>query len=307
MKWVWILTTILILTSCTSPQTPPTTAPVSTDILYVEVANPAAAYCVEQGFKNEIRTATDGSQSGVCIFPDGSECDEWTYFHGECSAPLQATETPVTYAPASDSSIFLSQYVFPTSIDPAKHYLFYLHGKIIEDQGIPAVSPDYGTYEYEAILAKLASYGFTVISEQRTKDIDGMKYAERVAGQVTKLLEAGVSPKNITVVGASKGASIVIAVSSFLANKEMNFILLGTCNPETVEFSKQQNLFLYGNILTIRDSTDKLSGSCEELFDFSSGKVEHQEEIVLHIGTGHGILYSPLDEWIIPTIQWAEP
>ena len=105
-----------------------------------------------------------------------------------------------TASPTSDSSLFLTQYVFPTSIDPSKRYLFYLHGRIIEGQGIPAVSPDYGTYEYEAILGKLTSFGFTVISEQRSKDADGMKYAEQVAGQVTKLLEAGVPTKNFTVV-----------------------------------------------------------------------------------------------------------
>jgi len=32
----------------------------------------------------EIRTAEDGSQTGYCIFPDGSECDEWAYYRGEC-------------------------------------------------------------------------------------------------------------------------------------------------------------------------------------------------------------------------------
>jgi putative hemolysin len=46
--------------------------------------NPAAVYCQEQGYTYEIRTDDDGSQSGVCIFPDGSECDEWELFRGEC-------------------------------------------------------------------------------------------------------------------------------------------------------------------------------------------------------------------------------
>lgn len=49
-----------------------------------ELPNPAAAYCEEQGHKYEIRTASDGSQSGVCIFADGSECDDWAYYRGEC-------------------------------------------------------------------------------------------------------------------------------------------------------------------------------------------------------------------------------
>jgi putative hemolysin len=46
--------------------------------------NPAAAFCEEQGYKLEIRTAADGSQQGFCRFPDGSECDEWAFFRGEC-------------------------------------------------------------------------------------------------------------------------------------------------------------------------------------------------------------------------------
>lgn len=54
--------------------------------------NPASVYCEGQGNKLEIRTATDGSQSGVCIFPDGSECDEWAYFRGECGSAVPATE-----------------------------------------------------------------------------------------------------------------------------------------------------------------------------------------------------------------------
>ena len=59
--------------------------------------NPAAVYCQEQGYQYEIRTAADGSQSGVCIFPDGSECDEWAYSRGECgpnSTPAAAAGLP---------------------------------------------------------------------------------------------------------------------------------------------------------------------------------------------------------------------
>jgi hypothetical protein len=211
-----------------------------------------------------------------------------------------------TASPTSDSSLFLSQYVFPSSIDPAKRYMFYLHGKIIEDQGIPAVSSEYGTYEYEAIMEKLASHGFTLITEQRQKNTNGMEYAERIAGQATELLNVGVPAKNITIVGASKGAAITIAISNKLANEELNYVLMGTCDSETVQLYKQKNIYLYGNILTIRDAVDGLSGSCQELFTLSAGKIARYEELVLNIGTGHGILYKPLDEWILPAVQWAE-
>jgi inhibitor of cysteine peptidase len=46
--------------------------------------NPAAKYCIDQGYTSEIRTAADGSQNGVCKFPNGSTCDEWAYYRGEC-------------------------------------------------------------------------------------------------------------------------------------------------------------------------------------------------------------------------------
>lgn len=46
--------------------------------------NPAAVYCEEQGGKVEIRTDSAGNQYGICKFDDGTECDEWAYYRGEC-------------------------------------------------------------------------------------------------------------------------------------------------------------------------------------------------------------------------------
>lgn len=46
--------------------------------------NPAAVFCEQNGGIPEIRTDVNGSQSGICIFQDGSDCDEWAYFRGEC-------------------------------------------------------------------------------------------------------------------------------------------------------------------------------------------------------------------------------
>jgi putative hemolysin len=49
------------------------------------IPNPASVFCEEQGGISEIVTAADGSQSGVCKFSDGSQCDEWAFFRGECA------------------------------------------------------------------------------------------------------------------------------------------------------------------------------------------------------------------------------
>jgi len=63
----------------------------------VGLPNPAAVYCEEQGYTLEIRTNSDGGQYGVCIFPDGSDCDEWAFYRGECGPVMLATTaTPVS-------------------------------------------------------------------------------------------------------------------------------------------------------------------------------------------------------------------
>jgi putative hemolysin len=49
-----------------------------------EIANPASVYCEKQGGKLEIRTAPNGGQTGYCIFANGSTCEEWKYYRGEC-------------------------------------------------------------------------------------------------------------------------------------------------------------------------------------------------------------------------------
>ena len=89
-------------------------------------------------------------------------------------------------------------------------------------------------------------------------------------------------------------------------NEDLNFVILGDCHLDTVNGFLQARMNLYGNVLAIYDSSDEFAGSCRALFHFSKGRgLSSFDEIVLEIGTGHGILYQPLDDWIIPAVQWA--
>lgn len=75
----------LVLMSCAAANAEPIEpTAVSNEDESVGLANPASVYCEEQGGTLEIRTAADGSQTGVCVFEDGSECEEWAFFRGEC-------------------------------------------------------------------------------------------------------------------------------------------------------------------------------------------------------------------------------
>jgi putative hemolysin len=94
MKRIIPFTIILIaLTACTTFQVQKLES-TGTDIPQVNMPNPASVYCEQNGNKLEIHTAEDGSQNGVCVFPDGSTCDEWAYFRGECGPAAQKIPTP---------------------------------------------------------------------------------------------------------------------------------------------------------------------------------------------------------------------
>ena len=100
-KWLYVGTVLvlgtLVLGACCAQPTSET-----------ELANPASVYCEEQGYTLEMRTDEIGTY-GVCIFPDGTECEEWAYYRGECGPPEQAVEsvipTPPTSPLSSDASI----------------------------------------------------------------------------------------------------------------------------------------------------------------------------------------------------------
>lgn len=47
------------------------------------LANPASVYCQGLDYQEENREDEAG-QYGVCIFPDGSECDSWDFLAGRC-------------------------------------------------------------------------------------------------------------------------------------------------------------------------------------------------------------------------------
>jgi putative hemolysin len=95
MKRIIITFTIILmaLTACTEFQVQ-TLESTGTDMPQMNMPNPASVYCEQNGNKLEIHTAADGSQSGVCVFPDGSTCDEWAYYRGECGLAPEKSPTP---------------------------------------------------------------------------------------------------------------------------------------------------------------------------------------------------------------------
>ncbi len=65
------------------PFTPVTT----TSAAAVGMANPASVNCGKAGATSEILSNPDGSQYGMCKFPNGTACEEWALFRGEGCKP----------------------------------------------------------------------------------------------------------------------------------------------------------------------------------------------------------------------------
>lgn len=76
------------------------------------MANPASVNCEQKGGTLEIKTAEDGSQSGVCKFSDGSQCDEWAFYRGECQSD-SAKQT--SEAKEAIKQLFAKKYNKPLS------------------------------------------------------------------------------------------------------------------------------------------------------------------------------------------------
>lgn len=202
------------------------------------------------------------------------------------------------------SSIIFLFLIMPSTVIFAQNYLFYLHGKIVEDQGIHAIDTvnGYGAYQYEDILGSFRKANFIVLSEVRQKDTDPFNYAHKIVNQIDSLITKGVKPNNITVVGASKGAIISMFISSYLKNKDVNFVFLAGCNKDIVKLPEIQ---FCGNILSVYESSDDIGQSCFTLKENSHLTVPHYKEIELKTGLKHGFLYKPLPGWIDPAIKWA--
>jgi len=181
-------------------------------------------------------------------------------------------------------------------------YLFYLHGLIIEEAGIRPKSEEHGYYEYELIVNELAGEGFTVISEARPQGTQVKSYAEKISGQIRKLLSNNVPPKNIVVVGASKGGIISAYASAMLKEKEINYIFLAGLFEKCLQ---DESLALFGNILSIHDRSDKLSITPEKYFQRSEG-IGRSKALVLNLDIGHGLIYKPYREWIEPLLDWVK-
>ena len=138
---------------------------------------------------------------------------------------------------------------------PTKH-IFYIHGRIIEEQGKNAYSEKYGKYELDSIISSLKVENAIVHFEIRTSNVDAKMYAIKISKQIDSLIKLDVNPIDITVIGASKGAIIASTISSLNSNA-INYVFLAGNN----DYQEINNDWkFHGQVLCIYDSSDDIAG-----------------------------------------------
>ncbi len=186
----------------------------------------------------------------------------------------------------------------PEEPQPGARYVFYLHGKIIEDAGRRPKHKRFGFYEYDAILQALQDRGYVVISEARLPDTRAGAYARNTRKQIELLLEKGVPPDHISVLGFSKGGFIAQVISEEL-EAPVRYVLMASCS------KSGKGRQLHGDILSIRERSDSMAGSCQSLFD-QSPDIGRNEELLIASGGGHGAFFRPQAAWLLPLGEWVE-
>lgn len=191
---------------------------------------------------------------------------------------------------------------FPDVIDAAGRYVIYAHGLIVEGDDPRPVSPEFGVYDFPAVVRALAAGGgFQLIAHHRPKNTVPEAYAETLDGWVRRLLAARVAPGRITLVGFSRGGQITALASSRLASAGINTAILAACSKG--DLVQVPPIVLGGHLLSIYETTDVV-GSCATLA--ARSHLASFEEVAITTGKKHGAFFQPLPEWLRPLRAWID-
>jgi len=195
---------------------------------------------------------------------------------------------------------------FPDQIHSEERYVLYSHGLIAEGDDPTPVSPQYGRYDFPAIKRAIFDGGrFNLIAPQRPKNPDYEQYVGTVTSWVHRLIEAGVKPSRITLIGFSRGGQLTAVISSRLAHEGINTAILAICEDGDFvgepPFPGPARPVLGGRFLSIYEASD-IVGSCARLA--ARSHLLSFKEIEISTGKKHGAFFQPLPEWVLPLKAW---
>ena len=139
----WLGFSISILVGCQSSGLATQSPLPTTEIAPLEIANPASVYCEQHGGTLDIRDQ-EGGQVGICQFEDGSECDEWAYFRGECQPGGTNPHQMEVYR--NETYGFSLHHPVEWSITESGNYISLQHGEYLLFIGLARVDEEIPTF-----------------------------------------------------------------------------------------------------------------------------------------------------------------
>jgi len=189
----------------------------------------------------------------------------------------------------------------PANPKPDSRYVFYLHGSGVEQ------SPTKAKEDWRHTVRSLEAKGFVVMTELRGVNTNVRDYAKKISDQAKGLMEKGVPPENITILGYSKGGMIVLSAAAWSQEPRMNYVILAGCGTEKRPDIRQTQSGAAprykGRMLSIFDAADPEFGSCQALFDAAGAGVRGTERRI-ETGLGHEAFSQPSSVWFDPVVEF---
>jgi len=190
---------------------------------------------------------------------------------------------------------------FPETIHPEQKYVFYSHGLIVEGDNLMPEDERWGVYDYIAVRKALRDPEYNLIAYHRPEKTVPDSFAEKLADDVRRLIDNGVKPENITLLGFSRGGEITLLASSKLRLDKINTILLAVCGGVV---KSQPEYQAFGRVSSIYETSD-FAGSCQFLQDRNK-QLESFRETSITTGKEHGAFYQPLPQWLEQVKKWMK-
>jgi len=212
MRYILIVLLLFLVIACVPQVDVDKANPADT-----QIANPASVYCEEQGGMLSIVDGEDG-QYGICTLSDGTECEEWAYYRGEC--PEEKPDELILEKPETISG---------GNIIEIREDAFYPNEKTIKkNTEIKWIKKDTRLYKIACYLG-----GDRVILSSELKENDFFTYTFLEEGEYTcitfpyglrNVITVGSSPflspiGGVVGVGGSPtlGAGLIIAIAILAA------------------------------------------------------------------------------------------
>lgn len=151
-----------------------------------------------------------------------------------------------------------------------------------------------------ANVRALEAHGFSVLA-QPVASRDAVAEARAVRDAVRALLDRGVAPEAITVLGTGSGSQVAALASAVTGHRRVNYVLLGSCDERLADLP---GFRMSGRVLGVRDAADSASLSCRRLWR-DAPKVGRRLDLVLETGHGAVLFDVPREDWLRPVAEWS--